>query len=416
MQLLNDKIDGSGSPENVLPAAEWNQLPTELQNIITALGMTLSNGDLNQLGKALAGYVANGAFYTDSGIADAYVLNAVGGKQSLPEYTDGAKVEFVTTNPNTGAATVNVTGNGVKNIKLNDGSDPLAGNINGRTILKFDGANDWFELEFTDVIVWRNWFFSDAFSTGSTHSVSTEDTSPGGIVFKPDGTKMYVTGSANNSVYQYTLSTAWDLDTASYDSVSYDITAQDGSPTGVSFKPDGTKMYIVGTTNDSVYQYTLSTAWDVGTASYDSVSFSTASEDTDPDGLFIREDGTKMYIAGDTGNSIYQYTLATAWDLSTASYDSVFYDVSTQVTGPTDVFFRPDGTYMYVPGYDNQKVTAYALSTAWDVSTASYHDDYVVSNFPHGIFFKPKGDIMFVMDSQQEAAIEHSTSRAFQWY
>lgn len=155
MQLLNDKIDGSGGPENILPAAEWNQLPTELQNIITALGMTLSNGDLNQLGKALAGYVANGAFYTDSGVADAYVLNTVGGKQSLTEYTDGAKVEFIATNPNTGAATVNVTGLGAKGVRTEDGLVVIAGMISGRTSLIYDAGAGWFVIQLSD-----EWFIN----------------------------------------------------------------------------------------------------------------------------------------------------------------------------------------------------------------------------------------------------------------
>lgn len=146
MQLLNDKIDGSGSPENVLPAVEWNQLPSELQNIITALGMTLSNGDLNQLGKALAGYVANGAFYTDSGVANAYVLTTIDGKQAPPEYSDGDELEFIAANDSTGASTVNASGNGVKNIRLPGGTVIQEGNITGRTLLKFDSGNDWFEL------------------------------------------------------------------------------------------------------------------------------------------------------------------------------------------------------------------------------------------------------------------------------
>jgi len=146
MQLLNDKIDGSGSPENVLPATEWNQVPSELQNIITALGMTLSNGDLNQLGKALSGYAANGSFFTDSGAANAYILTPIGGKQVHPDYEDGDEVEFIAANPNTGASTVNVAGKGVKNIKLENGEDPWPGDIRERTKLKFDNGNDWFEL------------------------------------------------------------------------------------------------------------------------------------------------------------------------------------------------------------------------------------------------------------------------------
>ena len=38
-------------------------------------------------------------------------------------------------------------------------------------------------------------------------------------------------------------------------------------------------MYVVGSSLDTVYQYALSTAWDVSTASYDSVSLSVSSQD-----------------------------------------------------------------------------------------------------------------------------------------
>ena len=419
MQLLNDKVDGSGGPENILPAAEWNQLPTELQNIITALGMTLSNGDLNQLGKALAGYVANGAFYTDSGIADAYVLNTVGGKQSLPEYTDGAEVEFIATNPNTGAATVNVTGNGVKNIKINGGIDPSAGDINGRTILKFDGANDWFELELTDTLSWVGWLLENAFYTDVSNSVSSEDTLPTGIFFRPDGSKMYVIGSTNDSVFQYTLATAWDLSTASYDSVNFSVNAEDTTPKDIFFKPDGTKMYMIGDSSNSIYQYTLSTAWDLSTASYDSVSFSVAAEDNSPLGIFFKPDGSKMYVsAGFLAGDVYQYTLSTAWDLSTASYDSVSHDVSSQSNSPTGIFFKPDGAKMYMIGSTTDSVYQYTLSTAWDLSTASYDSvNFSVTTedtSPEGIFFKPDGAKMYMVGSVSDTIFQYSTARPYQ--
>ena len=141
MEDLNDKVTGG-----TLTAAEWNQVPSEIQNVIEGLGITLSSGDLNQLGKAIAGYVANGTFYTDSGAADAYVLTTIGSKQSITAYTDGLKINFLAANPNTGASTVNVAGLGVKNIKLSGGTDPAAGDITARTEAVFDLANDRFEL------------------------------------------------------------------------------------------------------------------------------------------------------------------------------------------------------------------------------------------------------------------------------
>lgn len=79
------------------------------------------------------------------------------------------------------------------------------------------------------------------------------------------------------------------LSGASYDSKSFLSSGQGTHATGLSFKTDGTKMYILNATNDSVYQYSLSTAWDVSTASYDSVSFSITSQDTEAYDLHIKD-------------------------------------------------------------------------------------------------------------------------------
>jgi hypothetical protein len=203
-------------------------------------------------------------------------------------------------------------------------------------------------------------------------SVSSQDTSPYGVTFKSDGTKMYIMGSANKKVFQYTLSTAWDLSTASYDSVDFSVSSQNTSPFGFTFKSDGTKMYIMGSANKKVFQYTLSTAWDLSTASYDS-GFSVSSQDSNPYGVTFKSDGTKMYILGNANKKVFQYTLSTAWDLSTASYDSVSFSVSSQDTSPYGVTFKSDGTKMYMVGAANDKV--YQYTTAHDLSLAEIDTD-----------------------------------------
>ena len=123
MQDLSNKITGG-----TLTANEWNEVPSEIQNVIEGLGITLSDGDLNQLGKAISGYVANGTFYIDSGAANAYVLTTVGSKQTAPAYTTGFNIQFVAGNTNTTASTVNVGGLGVKSLKSSVG-DLGANNI-----------------------------------------------------------------------------------------------------------------------------------------------------------------------------------------------------------------------------------------------------------------------------------------------
>lgn len=211
-------------------------------------------------------------------------------------------------------------------------------------------------------------------------SIGSQENTPRGIAFKTDGTKMFIVGSGSNTVYQYSLSTAWDLSTASYDSVSFGLTGQEASVSGIRFKPDGTKMFIVGYSGDSVYEYSLSTAWDASTLSYSSTSFSVSSQDSAPLGLDFKSDGTKMYIAANSGDAIQQYALSTAWDLSTASWENISLDVNDTTGGESvvaDVQFKSDGTKMYVLGSSAEKIYIYSLSTAWDVSTASYDNQTV---------------------------------------
>jgi len=173
-----------------------------------------------------------------------------------------------------------------------------------------------------------------------------------------------VIGIDSDSVYQYSLSTGFDLSTASYDSVSFSVAGQDHIPQGLAFNTDGTKMYVIGqdSDSDSVHQYSLSTGFDLSTASYDSVSFSVEAQDRFPTGIAFNSDGTKMYVIGQDTDSVHQYSLSTAFDLSTASYDSVSFDVSGQENGPTGLTFNPDGTKVYVIGYVTDSVHQYTAT------------------------------------------------------
>jgi len=55
-------------------------------------------------------------------------------------------------------------------------------------------------------------------------------------------------------VYSFTLSTAWDVSTLSSGTTFY-VGGQETAPKGLAFGDSGKKMYIVGTTSDTVFQY-----------------------------------------------------------------------------------------------------------------------------------------------------------------
>jgi len=203
----------------------------------------------------------------------------------------------------------------------------------------------------------------------SLKSVAAQDTTLLSVTLSGDGTKMFVLGRDNNSVYRYDLSTAWDITAAVYVSLK-SVAAQDAAPLGVTFSPDGTKMFMVGYTSKSVYRYDLSTAWDLTTATYVSLK-SVSAQDSISYGMAFSGDGTKMFVVGDANNSVYRHDLSTAWDITTAVYVSLK-SVAAQDTLPLGATFSPDGTKMFMVGYINNSIYRYDLSAAWDITTATY--------------------------------------------
>ena len=87
------------------------------------------------------------------------------------------------------------------------------------------------------------------FSARKTFSVSGQETYPRGIYVSPNGTKMYISGSTGDGVDEYTLSTPYDPTSATATHF-FSTGSQDLIPTDLFFKPDGTKMFVLGDWND----------------------------------------------------------------------------------------------------------------------------------------------------------------------
>ena len=213
---------------------------------------------------------------------------------------------------------------------------------------------------------------SAATETSITLSGATQSTDLLGGTIGNTGQNAYMLDQTDGTIYQYSLSVAYDLSSGSYESKTFNVLSQQSDPRNIFFKTDGTVLYVIGTTNQAIYQYSLSTAWDISTASYDSKTFSASSQSNGTSGLFIKPDGSKLYIVAYSNDAVYQYSLSTAWDISTASYDSVSLSVSSQDSTPRDITFNDDGTVLYMCGTGNNALYQYELTTAYDLSSASY--------------------------------------------
>jgi sugar lactone lactonase YvrE len=182
---------------------------------------------------------------------------------------------------------------------------------------------------------------------------------------------MFLAEGTNDSIHEYALSTAFDVSTASFDS-TLNVQSLIGNPRGLAFNLDGTKMYVIDFTSKAVYQYSMSTAYDISTASYDNVSLDISSQVTYAAGLIFKPDGTKLYYNDLSPDTVKQWDLSTAFDLSTASYSTQSPSVSSQASLPLGSAFNSDGTKLYITSYSNATIFQYSLSTAWDVSSLSY--------------------------------------------
>lgn len=149
--------------------------------------------------------------------------------------------------------------------------------------------------------------FPGSLSFMNTVGSITFGTVPMSFRWRPDGLKLYTVGRIGDAVKQYTASTAFDITTISYDSISVSTASYDTEPQAVTFSSDGTKMFVLGGTTAKVYEYTLGIAWDLGTAVYDNKTFSIA-EDSTPRGFELSADDSKLYVVGDTNNKVYQYS------------------------------------------------------------------------------------------------------------
>ena len=253
---------------------------------------------------------------------------------------------------------------------------------------------------------------SSASYESKTFSFSSQDSIPRQIYIRDNGLDMYMVGANNDNVFQYTLSTAWDISTASYASKTFSVSSEESNPSGISFKSDGTKMYISGATGDDISQYSLSTAWDITTASFDNVTAGSG-QDTGVSGVFFKYDGTKFYMMGQADTDINEFNMSTAWDISTASFNQKSSSISSYEGAPWNLYFSTDGTKVFVIGTTGDEVNEFSLSTAWDISTLSHVRVFSVSSQetnPSGIFFKDDGTKMYITGYTGDAVYQYDTS------
>ncbi len=193
------------------------------------------------------------------------------------------------------------------------------------------------------------------------------------------------------------------------------VFAEDNIVTGIFINPTGTKLWMVGSQNDRVYAYTFGTAWNVSTLTYDNIFLDVSGQVSVPTGVWFKSDGTQLYVTDSLGNQMLAYDLGTAWAVNTGTF-LVAEDISTNTSNGIRTYFSPNGDKMFVISQDQFAVpdvlNEYSLSTPWDITTLSYVGGWSNPNsdFMGGVSFTSNGDTMYIVDTSTEFVYEFSLS------
>ncbi len=224
----------------------------------------------------------------------------------------------------------------------------------------------------------------------------------------------------SQNAYANFISSGDDLTTSNYVIRKFDVNAQLTDPRDITFNNDGTKMFTNDTNADDVFEYTLSTPYDISTAVF--VHSFSLNEDSSirPFGVKFNNDGSKMFIAGRAEKKVFEYSLSRKFDVSSATYTGNFIDVSPQIAGVSllGLVFSPDGTMMFVTE-NGFGLHQYSLNKSFDLSGgANFTRSAEVSTVSggtayNGIAFNQSGTRMFVVDSAANEINQYTLSEGF---
>ena len=168
--------------------------------------------------------------------------------------------------------------------------------------------------------------------SGFVDSKQVTQRRPMGVAFNLDGTKMFVVGTVENKIFEFDLTTGFDVSTATKNSNVCNFLGQASDVVDIEFNSDGTKLFLVdqdqaADDEHAVDEFSLSTAYDVSTCTHVEEHFT---DDFKLVGIEFNHGGTKLFIYDMTGtDSIKQYSLNSPYNLSNPT-------LQKQSTGTSD--------------------------------------------------------------------------------
>ena len=240
---------------------------------------------------------------------------------------------------------------------------------------QFPGLTEFTTLAIANTLPTHNEDLEGATYPGGTAAES------GSLYVKDDGTKLYIVEATNSDVIEeYDLSTPFSLATISGDAAgarNFTFTHSTPSVTGFTWGDSGSRLYVLELS--TVRSYTASTPYQTTTLTDDSKVLSPLAIGCKA--IAFNATGTRMFLLlTRSTNRVVQYSLSTAWDITTATYDVKQLDYTAEVGSGEMVSMACDpdlGIITMSSGTgDDNLIHQYSLGQFGDLETATYNGSF----------------------------------------
>ncbi len=187
------------------------------------------------------------------------------------------------------------------------------------------------------------------------------------VFMRADGLKLFLGDDTPAEVFSYTLTVPWDLTTATYDGAGKDYSLADQA-NSIELSADGKTLLVFSIPGDTIRSHSLSTAWDLATASQKSSAFELdlSVHQAAIESFAFNSDGTILAAVGFEGanDTVYWYSLGAPYDLSSAIYKGVGSDTDISGEHTQATFIGMDDTKIYVGASLGRLFTSYSWNIA----------------------------------------------------
>ncbi len=205
-------------------------------------------------------------------------------------------------------------------------------------------------------------------NTAAANTFSLDDVQ--GIGFDNTGSNIFLctlaAGGPGNDIFRYPLSAPYTLSSIG----AVHSTANDLAPKSFFIKPDGNAYFTGISAIGGIFEQEMPTPWDLNSIDAPTEGFfdlySPIIYEVNPRGLYFKDDGSRIYIVGPTDNKVYQFTLSNSWSLDSGN-NALGPEATFNVASETgnveiqDMYFSPDGKKLFLINRLNQTINYYPV-------------------------------------------------------